>query len=187
MRLISIAILKLMGWKIKGSAPEIKKYVLIAAPHTSNWDFVIGRMGLYYLKVRALKVMIKKEFFFFPVGILLKALGAIPVDRRQSAPLVNTALKWFNKTETMALLITPEGTRKRVERWKKGFYFIAEKANVPIVLTYLDYAKKEGGIGPTIYPTGNYEEDLKKIEDFYRDKTARYPENFNLSPKQNKG
>jgi 1-acyl-sn-glycerol-3-phosphate acyltransferase len=174
-------ILKIIGWKVLSGVPDgVKKAVVVMAPHTSNWDFVIGRLAFASLGVR-IYLMIKKEAFFFPVGPILRALGGIPVDRRHSQNTVKTIGQHFEEKEKFYLIITPEGTRKRVERWKKGFYFIAQNAQVPILPGYLDYRKKEGGIGPMIIPTGDFEKDFAQIQDFYRGKHARHPEKFNLS------
>ena len=180
---ISHIILKIAGWKMTGRLPEdVKTAVFIAAPHTSNWDFLIGRAGLYQLGIKKINFLIKKELFKFPLGPIIRLLGAIPVDRSKNNNAISEIGKMFNKNKKLFLLITPEGTRKLVTQWKKGYYQIAMNAEVPIVLTYVDYGKKEGGIGPVLYPTGNYEEDFKFISDFYKTKTAKFPENFNLSP-----
>jgi len=178
--LITKLILQYRGWKIKGNIPEgIQKAILVSAPHTSNMDFVIGRSALYQLGFKHLKFFIKKEAFFFPFGGLLKKLGGIPVDRKRNT-LIKDTVKTFSQTEKLFLIITPEGTRKPVKRWKRGFYSIALEAGIPLILTYIDYQKKEGGIGPMIYPSGDWDKDLQKIKAFYADKTARFPENFVL-------
>ena len=182
MKLISKFYLWSAGYTIKGVFPkEIKKCIVVAAPHTSNMDFIIGRAAFYVLGINKIKFMIKKEFFIFPLGGPLKAMGGWPVDRKANT-MIKDSISEFAKKESFYLLVTPEGTRKLVKNWKKGFYFIADGAKVPIVLTYIDYAKKEGGVGPIFYPSGNYDEDFKIIAEFYKDKTAKFPENFNLSP-----
>lgn len=187
LKFLSLLFLKIIGWKITGEMPVgLKKCILIAAPHTSGWDFLIGRAGFYSLGIRKIKFLIKQEMFKFPLGFFIKSMGAIPVDRSRNTNAINAISKMFAENENFLLMITPEGTRKYTTNWKKGFYYIAETAGVPIVLTFVDYAKKEGGIGPTLYPSGNYEEDFKIITDFYKSKTARYPENFNLSPQHRK-
>lgn len=174
-------ILKIFGWKVTAGVPEgIDKAVIIMAPHTSNWDFVIGRLAFASKGIR-ISLMIKKESFFFPLGPVLRALGGIPVDRRHSQNTVKNISRYFETREKFYLVITPEGTRKRVERWKKGFYFIAEHAQVPILLGYMDYRKKEGGIGPMITPGGDFDKDFAVIRDFYSGMHARHPEKFNLS------
>ena len=173
--------LKLMGWKVIGTyPPEIKKCVLIAGPHTSMWDFILGRMAFYRFHIKV-KFLIKKELFKFPFGGLLKRLGGIPVNRGKKNNMIEYISELFEKSEKLIIVITPEGTRKYNAHWKKGFYYIAQRANVPIVMAFIDYAKKEGGIGKVMYPSGNFEEDFKIIEDFYRGKNAKYPEKFNLS------
>lgn len=181
MRLISIIILKLMGWKAIGGPPEgVKKAILINAPHTSNLDFFIGRLYAWINRL-PVKVLIKKESFFWPVGGLLKRTGGIPVDRSKASNLVEQAAEIFNHYDSIYLVITPEGTRKRVDRWKRGFYYIAQRANVPIVLSYMDYGNKKVGIGPQLMTTGDFDKDFKVIEDFYRGIKGRHPEKFNLS------
>lgn len=181
MRLIVRLVLKLMGWKIVGAYPsQYKKSIVIEAPHTSMWDFIIGWMAFYSLKVRV-RFLIKKELFFFPLGIIIKAMGAIPVDRGKRNNMVDYVVSLFDNYEELVVTITPEGTRKKTTHWKKGFWYIAMKAKLPIIVGYLDYKKKEGGVGFVMWPSGNFEEDFKKIEDFYRDKTAKHPEKFNLT------
>ena len=173
-------ILRLFGWKvIINMPPETKKCVVMMAPHTSNWDFLIGWFGYMSIGIDS-KYLVKKEAFVFPFEGILKAVGAIPVDRKASTNIVLQVGEMFNNNETLFITITPEGTRSLSRNWKRGFYYIAENAKVPIAFGFLDYKLKIGGIGDILLPTGNYEEDLKKIETFYSDKTAKYPEKFNL-------
>lgn len=181
MKIISRLVLRLIGWKIEGEIPkEVKKCVILAAPHTSNWDFVIGRLSYWSLQV-PVKFLIKKEAFDHPLGFLVKKMGGIPVDRHKSTHMVEQVAELFNKNEILNVIITPEGTRKLVTNWKRGFYFIALRAKVPIVMGFVDYKTKQGGFGPVLYPTGDYDADLKIIEAFYRTKTAKHPEKFSLS------
>ncbi len=176
-------ILRLLGWNIYTRVPsDIPKAVIIMAPHTSNWDFFLGRLAIFWYRMRP-RILIKKEAFGPITGPILKKLGGVPVDRSHSQNTVKQITKCFRQHEKFHLLITPEGTRKRVNKWKKGFYFIALNAKVPILLAFLDYRKKEGGIGMMIEPTGDFDADFKIIEDFYRDKQARHPEKFNLTPR----
>lgn len=179
---ISAFILWLMGWRVNGEKPKLKKFVFLAAPHTSNWDFPIGRLSNSKLDIN-LKVLMKKSWFFFPMGIIMRSLGAVPIDRSKSGTILDFVIDLFKKNEEFVFAITPEGTRSYVEYWRTGFYYIALKANVPIVCGYLDFAKKETGIGPVIYPTGNAEEDFEKIMSFYRTITAKHPDQFNQYPK----
>jgi 1-acyl-sn-glycerol-3-phosphate acyltransferase len=175
-----------MGWKvINAIPPEVKKCVVMMAPHTSNFDFFLGWIGYGTLKINS-KYLIKKEAFFFPFAGLLRAMGGIPVNRRSSTNIVHQVGEMFKKEEELIITITPEGTRSLNYNWKRGFYYIAVNAGVPIALGFLDYKEKLGGIGQMLYPTGNYDEDIKIIEAFYSDKHARHPEKFNLSPANRK-
>jgi 1-acyl-sn-glycerol-3-phosphate acyltransferase len=175
MKILAWLILKLLGWKIKGEVPAIKKFVAIMAPHTSNWDFPIGMSVVYYLGIK-IRYLGKKELFDSPFGWIFRITGGIPVDRSSANNIVTQVVDYFNSSEQLILGLAPEGTRDYVPEWKTGFYFMALKANVPIVLCYLDYAKKEAGIGQVFYLTGNMEEDLNKIKDFYRTITGKHPE-----------
>lgn len=174
--------LKLLGWKLVGNIPsDIKKCVIAVAPHTCIADFILGRLA-YCSVGRPVKFLIKKEFFKNPLlRWLLIKLGGIPVDRSKNNNTVNEVSALFKQYDELNIVITPEGTRKLVHRWKKGFYFIAERAGVPIILGFLDFKTKELGFGPVLYPSGNFDEDWKIMEDFYRGKTAKHPEKFNLS------
>ena len=175
-------ILNLFGWKVIINIPaDIKKYVTIMAPHTSNWDFLIGWLGYMSIDVDS-KYLVKKEAFFFPLGSVLSSMGAIPVDRKSSTNIVLQVGEMFKKNNNLVITITPEGTRSLSRNWKRGYYHIAVNAKVPITFGFLDYKNKIGGIGGMLMPTGNYEADLKVIEEFYGDKTARFPEKFSLSP-----
>ncbi len=179
-KILARLILLAFGWKIHNVIPPgTKKAVIIAAPHTSNLDFFIGRLAYWAVGVK-IKFLIKKEAFKFPFGGLLKWSGGIPVDRSRNNRMVDQIITLLDQSESFFIMITPEGTRKPNPHWKKGFYHIAIGAGVPIAIGYLDYSTKEGGIGEMLYPTGNYEEDLKKIKDFYRDKKGKHPEKFLL-------
>ncbi|MBK7213496.1 MAG: 1-acyl-sn-glycerol-3-phosphate acyltransferase [Bacteroidales bacterium] len=181
-RFIARNILRLFGWKIIGSPPATeKKYIVIMAPHTSNWDFIIGWFGFAALGLHS-KYLIKKEAFFFPLGGLVKMMGGIPVDRTNSRNVAVQISNLFREQESLIITITPEGTRRLNNNWKKGFYHIARHADIPIILGFLDYKTKQGGLGPLVYLTGDIDSDMKTIEQFYRDKTARFPEFFNLTP-----
>ena len=168
-----------MGWRIVSEfSSEMKKSVMVVAPHTSNWDFIIGRLVFNVLGLNV-KFLIKKEAFVFPLGFFLHKWGGIPVDRHKKTNIVDQVAKNFEGKDELVIIVTPEGTRSRVDKWKKGFYNIAKKAEVPILLGFLDYKRKEAGLGPVIKPDKNYEDAGEMIEAFYRDKTAKNPENFN--------
>jgi len=173
--------LRLIGWHTSGKLPQgIRQAVLIVAPHTSYWDFVIGRLTFWASHVNV-RFLIKKEVFIFPIGFLLMKLGGIPVARgKRKNMMIDQVVDLFRENEDFVMVITPEGTRRQVRQWKKGFYMIAVKAAVPIALGFIDYSKKTGGIGPVIQPTGNFDKDMDFITDFYKDKTPRHPERFHL-------
>jgi len=183
MKKICLFTLKLLNYKIDlANIPKEKKYVLVFAPHTSWTDFVVGKLALTAMGVKT-TFLIKKEIFFFPLGIYLKYIGGYPVDRKQTKKLTDTIAEYIKERDEIAFLIAPEGTRKCVETWKRGFYYIAQKAEIPIALAYLDYRDKKGGIGPTFYLTGNYENDLQEIQKFYTGMQGRRKGYFNLENK----
>jgi 1-acyl-sn-glycerol-3-phosphate acyltransferase len=173
----------LTGWKKVGQYPDnTPKSVMIAAPHTSNWDFFYARAAFFLLRI-PVKTTIKKEAMFFPMNLILKSFGVIPVDRNKKVgglskknSMVDAMIQLFDERDELVIMITPEGTRKYVPRWKTGFYHVAKRANVPIILGYLDYKKKHAGIGPVIYPGEDIDQDLKTIMDFYRGVSGKYPE-----------
>lgn len=181
-RVISKIILRITGWKIElGMSPETEKAVLLVAPHTSNMDFFIGRIVFNVLHLKV-KFLIKKEAFKWPFGSLLKRMGGIPVDRGRSSNLVGNLAEKFREEKKLMLVITPEATRKYSESWKKGFYYIATEAQVPIALGFLDYKNKTAGIKSLFYPTGDLQKDFESIKNNYGHLNARYPEKYCKSP-----
>lgn len=176
MKWLARTVLKMCGWRFIGGIPKgMKKCVIIAGLHTSNWDFFYGLMAMVLLNTK-IKYFIKKEAFTFPAKYFLKATGGIPVDRGSSSNLIDQMAEILKEADEFVLTITPEGTRKYRAEWKKGFYFIAQKAKVPILMGYLDYKKKEIFLGEIFIPSGDVEGDMKKIRDFYRKTTPKYPE-----------
>ena len=170
------ALLKLFGWDAVQGLPKIKKYVLIGAPHTSNWDFIIAMLGALAIGLR-FNWLAKHTLFKNPLGPLLKFFGGIPVDRTVSSSLIDKMTEMFNRREHLVLGITPEGTRSKTKYWKSGFYYIALSADVPIALAYMDYAKNRVGIAETIvYPSGDINVDMEKIREFYADKIGKNPD-----------
>ena len=177
MKYIARFIFWIIGWKIDPNPPQnIKKCVIAVGPHTSNWDFILGRLAFFQYGVQG-KFLIKKELFFFPLGILLKALGGIPVDRRKNSNMTDFAVNLFDKSDSLYLVFTPEGTRKYNPKWKKGFYYIALKAQVPIYIAYVDFATKTGGFHSLFIPTGNVEDDFSEIKKILSQFKGRVPEN----------
>jgi len=176
---LSKFILKLFGWKVINVQPDIPKCVIALAPHTSNWDFAIGKLA-YGSLGRNAKFLIKKEWFFFPLNLFFKSVGGIPVERDKKNLLTDKLAEEFDKHEKFQLAVTPEGTRKPVKEWRKGYYYIALKAKVPIVLVGIDYAKKQVIFLDTFYPTGDYEKDIEKIKAHYKGIAGKHPQNFLL-------
>ncbi len=181
-KLFSIFIFTINGWKlIQQIDRDVSKSVVLGAPHTSNWDLIIAMGGFHKMRF-PLKFFIKKEWLrIFPLNKLLLSAGAVSVDRSRHNTMVDSMAELIrNSTEDIALLITPEGTRKRNCKWKTGFYYTALKAQVPIVLTHLDYSKKLAVFGPTLMPSGDFKKDMEIIKEHYKDVVPKYPENFCL-------
>lgn len=177
MQKISNWLLNTAGWKTVQLLDEPLKSVICVAPHTSNWDFIIGK--LYYWAVnRDASFLMKKSWFFFPFGSMFRSMGGIPIDRSKRTSVTQQMVDEFNKRQMFHLAITPEGTRSRNEKWKMGFYHIAVNAKVPIQIAYIDYLKKEMGIVDIFFPTGDEVADLKKIHAYYNNVHPRFPEKF---------
>lgn len=170
---------KLLGWKANVTVPNYDKCVICAAPHTTNLDLFIGKL-FYGALGRKTSFMMKKEWFFFPLGPIFKAVGGIPVDRGRKASLVDQMADHFSKCQKFHLAITPEGTRKANPNWKKGFYYIALKAKLPIVLIGIDYPSKTISATKAIIPTGDIEKDMKEIKLYFKDFKGRHPDQFTI-------
>ena len=168
LRVVSRATLRLTGWTIEGSLPaHAAKSVLIAAPHTSNWDLPYTLMLAFSLRLRVYW-MGKQSLFRAPFGGVMRWLGGIPVNREQSSNLVASSAQAMRAAKgPMQLIVPPEGTRGKTRHWKTGFYYIAQEAGVPIVLAFVDYGRKVGGLGPVFEPTGDLERDMADIKAFY--------------------
>ncbi|MDR2953651.1 MAG: 1-acyl-sn-glycerol-3-phosphate acyltransferase [Prevotella sp.] len=179
MKSISKFILKLLGWEIRGHEKLPNKSVICVAPHTSNWDLLLGLIA-YKSIGRKASFLIKKEWFFFPMNVLFNALGGIPVDRSKKTSLTEEMSELYARKDYFELAITPEATRKKNADWKKGFYFIALASNVPIVITMLDYKEKAIIFKDIFIPTGDVDKDMVTIKSYYKDVTARHPEYFAL-------
>ena len=169
-----------LGWKLKGEFPDIKKSVIIFAPHTSYWDGLYGKLFLMQLGINY-KFLSKKEFFKFPLKYFFRIFGSIPVYNNKE--YIDHIAELFNSSKELHIVLSPEGHLAKITRWKKGYYYMAEKANVPIVVGYLDYKKKEIGIKGVIDNLINIKEVKRVIAELYSDVTAKYPEKFSLELK----
>jgi 1-acyl-sn-glycerol-3-phosphate acyltransferase len=163
------------GWTAKGEIPEPRRFVIIAAPHTSNWDFVYY-IGLTQTLGIMPHFMAKTALFRWPMGNFMLDMGGVPVDRKKGGNYVQAMIDEFATRDEFMLTIAPEGTRGSVKQWKTGFYHIALGAGVPMVVGMMDYGKKTGGLGPAIWPTGDYEADMAKVAELYSGVTAKHPE-----------
>lgn len=172
---------KIMGWKVVGntnfSKDTIKKAVIISAPHTSNFDFIIG---ILLRKVTQVKTNFigKQELFTWPFGYYFRAVGGVPVDRKNKENKVQTIAKLFENKEEFRLTLAPEGTRSKVDEWRTGFYYIAKQANVPIIMFTLDFGNKQNTVSEPFYPTDNMEADFKFMKSFFKDVKGKIEKNI---------
>jgi len=180
-RTFALGFLTRMGWTVEGAIPNRPQLLMIVAPHTSNWDFLFGIAAAFALGLRV-HWLAKDTLFKGPWGPVLEMAGGIPVNRREPQGVIDQLAERFQEQEKLVMCITPEGTRKRVDRWKSGFYRLALRSGVPLVPVFLDYGKKTVGIGPILTLTGKGEIDFERILDFYRSVRPRYPDRFNPDP-----
>lgn len=184
MRGFSRLTLRLLGWRTEGMTPEeiaaYPKYVLIAAPHTSNWDFPITLMLCFVLRLRPYW-MAKSSLFVWPIGWLSRWLGGIAIDRSASNNTVQNTVNAFAARERLAVIVAPEGTRGKVTHWKTGFYHMAQGAGVPIALAYLDFKRKRGGLGRMFQPSGDIGADMAEIQLFYSGISGKNAHQFDAS------
>lgn len=170
---------KLLGWKVVGnvnmSRDTVKKAIIIAVPHTSWHDFYIGVLLRKVLNIKT-NFIAKKELFVGPVGWYLKAIGGAPIDRQTKENKVEAIAKLFAQKEEFRMTLAPEGTRKKVDKWKTGFYYIAKEAKVPIIMFTLDFGKKENRISEPFYPTNDMEADFEFMHNFYKGVVGKKPE-----------
>jgi len=174
MQRLARLLFRLSGWKIEGTVHQPPRFVVIAAPHTSNWDAFIMLTAAYIFGVK-LSWFIKEEAFFFPLGPIVRFFGGVPITRTARRNVVDQAVARFGQSERLILAVPPEATRKRSAFWKTGFYHIARGAGVPIVLGYVDYRRKVAGLGPAFTPTGDIEADFRVFEQFYATVVPKYP------------
>ena len=179
---ISSWLLKFAGWKFAVDTPPVDKCVICVAPHTSNWDFIVGELAVRSVGLKA-SFLMKDTWFFFPMGCLMRALGGVPVARKKghTTHVTDTMTQEFAKRSKLALAVTPEGTRSANEHWHKGFLHIANEAGVPVVLATIDYATRTAALRKVFYPTGDIDRDLEEIKQFYRDSGAKGKNHKNFS------
>ena len=158
--------MSLLGWRVQGNLPDLAKFVLIGAPHTSNWDFVLF-LGVIFTLRANVRFMGKAELFRWPIGAFFRYCGGVPVERSKSTGLVDQMVKACNQSDKFILTIAPEGTRHHVQEWKRGFYHIAKGAGIPIVLAVVDGKHKTVRIGQVFHPTENMEADMEAIKGFF--------------------
>jgi 1-acyl-sn-glycerol-3-phosphate acyltransferase len=165
---------RLSGWKTEGTVPDPPRFVIIAAPHTSNWDAFIMLTAAHIFRVK-IEWFVKDAAFFFPLGPIVRFFGGVPIDRTARRNMVGQAVARFERSARLILAVPPEATRKKSPSWKTGFYHIARGARVPIVLGYIDYRRKVAGLGPAFTPTGDIEADFRVFEKFHAAVTPKYP------------
>ena len=176
LRPIYLLIFKILGWRVSGQMPDIPKFIVAVAPHTSNWDFPVGLAARSILRIHKAQFLGKSQLFKPPFGWFFRWLGGHPVDRTTSHDMVDQVVRIFDRHEKFILALAPEGTRKKVSKLKTGFYFIAKGAKVPIVPVGFDFARKEVVIAEPMYATDSVENDMETLLEFYRSIKGKNPE-----------
>lgn len=184
--MLSRLLFRVFGWTLDDHLrADFRRCVMIAAPHTSNWDFIFARAAFFMMGIRV-RFTVKKEWMRFPFNLLFGPLGAIPIDRRPKTPgaerpsMTQAMIQLFADNPELVVLVTPEGTRSLRTHWKTGFYHVAVGAGVPIALGYLDFKNKVAGVGKLVYPSGDMARDLKEIMAFYQHIPPKHPELFSI-------
>ncbi len=185
-KLISRLIFKIFGWTYNDQVGGgYDRSVMIAAPHTSNWDLLFARAAFYLMDI-PVRYTVKNDWMRFPFNLIFGPLGAIGIDRspkkagEERKSMTEAMIDLFSKNEKLSVMVTPEGTRSLRTKWKTGFYHVAVGAGVPIALGYLDFKKKEAGVGKIVYPSGDMDKDMREIMDFYKNITGKHPEKFSV-------
>lgn len=174
-RRLLLLLYRARGWKAVGVVPEPRRFIIIAAPHTSNWDFV-NYLGLTAdLKLQPY-FMAKLSLFRWPIGGFIRQMGGVPVDRRGGGDVVAQMVAEFARRSEFMLTVAPEGTRRKTAKWRTGFYQIALAAKVPLVVGLMDYGTKTGGLGPLIWPTGDFRADMQRVFEVYKSCIPKYPD-----------
>lgn len=170
-------LMRITGWRFEGSVPDVRKLVLIVAPHTSNWDFPLGLMAKVALRLGGTFIG-KHTLFRWPFGYFMRALGGIPVDRAAARGFASEVGRVLREADQMTVVLAPEGTRRLIPQWKPGFYRIAVEAAAPILPVGFDYSRRVIFFAPLFHPTGDYDDDLPKLRSYFRPEMARKPENY---------
>ncbi|MDE6489737.1 MAG: 1-acyl-sn-glycerol-3-phosphate acyltransferase [Muribaculaceae bacterium] len=174
---ISKLILRIVGWQVKVTVPDYPKCIICVAPHTSNWDFILGKLA-YASIGRKAGFLMKESWFFWPLGCFFRAIGGIPVPRQRGSALSAEIIDRFRHAQRMALAITPEGTRSLTSQWRSGFLHIAIEAEIPVILGVIDYRDKQIYLTHEFHPTGDIDSDMHAIKEYYRPYHGKYPEKF---------
>lgn len=174
---LSKLILRIFGWKVEITTPDYPKCLICVAPHTSNWDFILGELA-YRSVGRKAGFLMKEQWFKWPLGAIFRAMGGIPVRKKRGSSLTDVIVEKYKSSTRLSLAITPEGTRSRTSEWRHGFLHIAMQANVPLLLGAIDYKKKYIEIKTEFTPTGNIDADMKAVKQFYSHFNAKFPEKF---------
>lgn len=175
---LSKKILNMFGWTVDITVPDFPKAIICVAPHTSNWDFIIGKLS-YASVHRKAGFLMKESWFFPPLGWIFKAMGGIPVPRKKKkVSLVDSVVNKFNESKRMVIAITPEGTRSKTDKWHTGFLYIARRANVPVLLGIIDFKQKKVIINKVFDLTSDIDADMRSIKDYYKGFSGKYPEKF---------
>lgn len=177
MKRLSSLILRLFGWKVTVTVEDYPKSIICVAPHTSNWDFILGKMA-YASVGRKAGFLMKKFWFFWPLGPIFKSMGGVPVGGNPGVSLTAQLIERFKTSDKLNIAITPEGTRSRTTRWHTGFLHVALEAHVPITLAYIDFPSKTINMSETFIPSGDISADMKQIKEYFRPYTGKYPDKF---------
>lgn len=176
---VAALLLRLAGWRWSVTVPDYPRSIICVAPHTSNWDFVVCKLA-YAAVGRRAGFLMKKWWFFWPLGPLFRRMGGVPVAHTPGVSLTEQLIERFNSTGRLNLAITPEGTRSRTNRWHTGFLRVAYATGVPVTLAYADFERKEVGMHITFTPTGDIDADMAAVKRYYKDFKGRYPDKFTI-------
>jgi 1-acyl-sn-glycerol-3-phosphate acyltransferase len=174
---MALLFMRLTGWRVQGAFPNVPKFVLVVAPHTSNWDFPVGIMAMYALGIRG-SFLGKEAMFRWPMGGVVRWLGGIPVDRSAAHNVVFEATALFRRVERLIYIISPEGTRKKRAKWRTGFYHVARSANVPIVAIAFDWSRREFRIFPSLTASDDQDADFRTLQAYFHAGMARHPDQY---------